>query len=169
MTMEKTMTTAQKIAARFDGDGSTLTTVCGLSLADVCAAEGGTSESAGGDDYDLRRWIFEDGSVITERQDAAWDFGFADCFCWQGGGHDDACKATKSGCSCASCDCENPPSADAMRQHGILDAAEAIAEGRGLCAVCAPWPMGCESDGCREEIDHATGIANGPWCEAHRG
>jgi len=37
------------------------------------------------------RYIFDDGGVLTATE-GAWDFGYRDCNCWRGAGHDKHCE-----------------------------------------------------------------------------
>lgn len=95
------MTTAEKIAARYDNDGQRWRDTDGIDLDDACRAVGAQTTWRGG--YRIRyisnprrhgdtyRYDFPDGSSITVAG-AAWDIGYPDCFCWRDDGH--------SGCDC---------------------------------------------------------------------
>ncbi|MFN7132393.1 MAG: hypothetical protein ACK4N5_09930 [Myxococcales bacterium] len=84
MTTTATDTTAaQQVAARLGDDGMSFRTADGQSLRELADAHGarvqhGTDSS--------ERYVFPDGSVITA-VGGGWDFGFSDCWCWQGAGH----------------------------------------------------------------------------------
>lgn len=45
---------------------------------------------------DTVRYTLPDGSVITE-SGGAWDYGYPDCFCWQGAGHTAGCQRSRGG------------------------------------------------------------------------
>ena len=53
---------------------------------------------AGGErsgDAEVYKYIFVDGSVLTVAHDV-WDFGYEECMCWHGAGHDpENCTATR--------------------------------------------------------------------------
>jgi len=86
-------TTAQKISAQFDDDGSRFgaTNDDGETEFELaCEAAGGRRTDA--HDSNGRRWQFADDSVITICG-PAWDLGYADCYCWQGVGHSEKCSA----------------------------------------------------------------------------
>ena len=87
------MTTAEKIAARFDDDGLTTTDATGKSMCEVCSDAGRVVRGQGVQQH-LTQYIFADGSAITVA-DGAWDIGYTDCFCWRGEGHDDDCRMTE--------------------------------------------------------------------------
>jgi hypothetical protein len=86
-----TKTTAEKIADRFHNDGSCFEDDIGTRLEAVCAYVGEQLDVH----FDAERHTFEDGSVITV-QDAAWDLGFPDCWCWQVAGHSDGCTEAEN-------------------------------------------------------------------------
>ena len=87
------MTTAEKISALLHDDGQCWKTDDGRSFADL-VDEYRASESwrDGHRTGDVVRYTFDDGSVLTEAGDG-WDFGYPDCYCWEGVGHDDNCTA----------------------------------------------------------------------------
>ena len=83
------MNAAEKIAERLHDDGQCFETTEGISFADLVDTEKGVT--AWRDGYRVghcARYSFPDGSIITEAG-GAWDFGFPDCFCWRGAGHDE--------------------------------------------------------------------------------
>ncbi len=77
------MNKAERISEQFGGDGQHFTDNAGRALETVCDAANILGRDTDGESI---RWIFPDGSVITATDDG-WDFGYSDCFCWQGGGH----------------------------------------------------------------------------------
>ena len=80
-------TTAQTIAAKFDG--TEFTTADGEHFDEVCKGVGGVRFGCA----EIYKYEFQDGSVLTVAGDA-WDFGYEECMCWQGAGHDpDNCTA----------------------------------------------------------------------------
>ena len=83
------MSTAERISEMFADDGQVWKTADGRILEIVCGDELGVVVDFGphGAVSDIERFIFEDGSVITIAGDG-WDFGYRDCFCWTGAGHD---------------------------------------------------------------------------------
>ncbi len=86
-------TTAQKIAEQLHDDGQVWETDGGITFGRLVAEE--SSRADWRDGYrtgEVVRYTFLDGSVITEAG-AAWDFGYLDCFCWQGVGHTEECTA----------------------------------------------------------------------------
>ena len=83
-------TDAERMARRFNDDGHNFT-ANGVTLDDACRSAGARREWRNGPGTDTYRWRFADGSVITIAG-AAWDLGFSDCYCWQGGGHSDECE-----------------------------------------------------------------------------
>lgn len=85
-------TTAQTIAARFGGDGQCWEDGSGRHISDVCGDE---TRSERHDGHEMDRFVFEDGSAIT-LAGGAWDFGYADCWCWRGAGHTDGCCSEAS-------------------------------------------------------------------------
>lgn len=90
------MNQAEKIAAMFGNDGQQWATADGESLDDACEAAGGVITYRDGWGTDTYKYTFADGSVITVAG-AAWDFGYEDCWCWAGLGHDDEpCTAKNS-------------------------------------------------------------------------
>ena len=85
--MGTAQTTAQVVADIFENDGSKFKRG-GISLDETCSSRGGSRSYAEGDLY---AWDFRDGSRITVCG-GAWDLGYADCYCWQGGGHVEDCE-----------------------------------------------------------------------------
>ena len=85
------MTTAGRIADLFGPDGQAFETASGQTFDDVCKDAGG--ERSG--DAEVYKYIFVDGSVLTVAHDV-WDFGYEECMCWHGAGHDpENCTATR--------------------------------------------------------------------------
>lgn len=80
------VTTAQKISALLRDDGQVWKSVDGTSLHDLCGQAGGRKSS--NDERGLERYAFADSSAITIAG-GGWDLGYADCWCWQGVGHDE--------------------------------------------------------------------------------
>lgn len=89
-TKGQTMTTAQKIANRLNNNGQVWETKDGVSFSDLIAKAVPQIDYRDGYGTDVIRYTFDDGSVITEAG-AGWDFGYADCYCWQGAGHTELC------------------------------------------------------------------------------
>jgi len=88
------MTIADKIAARLNNDGQRYTADDGRDFPALCEAENATVDQNW--KRECTRYTFADGSVLTE-QNGVWDFGYADCHCWQGaymdeGHHDQDCR-----------------------------------------------------------------------------
>lgn len=91
-----TPTIAEQISALLDDDGQRWTARDGRDFDQLVADHGGatTEWRDGWHTGDTYRLVFRDGSIITVAGDA-WDFGFADCWCWEGAGHNDDCTATE--------------------------------------------------------------------------
>jgi hypothetical protein len=91
------MTTAETVAAKLDDDGSRFWTGSragdGAHLDELAKNRAGRREQREERSSDEYRWIFPDGSVVTVCG-AAWDLGYADCWCWDGSGHDEGCEAS---------------------------------------------------------------------------
>lgn len=84
------MTTAQKIACRFDNDGQVFEKN-GVWITDVCKSQAKEEEwEHGYNTGDTVKYIFSDGSIIVVAGDC-WDFGYENCFCLRTSGHDDQC------------------------------------------------------------------------------
>jgi hypothetical protein len=81
------MTMAEKISERFKDDGQVFVDKDGKSIDDVCAVACDRSLTIG----DCTRYTFSDDSIITVCTEA-WDFGYPECMCWQGGGHNSGCE-----------------------------------------------------------------------------
>lgn len=86
------MTTAQQISEQFHNDGQCWEND-DTHIDAACATAGGTRDWEYGYGTDSYRWTFRDGSCLTMHGDA-WDYGYPECFCWQGAGHKDDCVAT---------------------------------------------------------------------------
>lgn len=92
------MTIAEKISALLNDDGQVWYASDGRHFADLLEDYPGT-KMEWRDGYrtgDTVRYTFSDGSVILEAG-AAWDFGFQDCFCWQGEPDEDCPNHGKGG------------------------------------------------------------------------
>lgn len=80
-------TQAEKFGAEFGNDGQCFETGDGRGFAEVLGLYCVTLEWIDGDNTrDTVRCVFPDGSIITQAG-AGWDYGHADCFCWEGNGH----------------------------------------------------------------------------------
>lgn len=117
------LTIAQKIAAALDNDGMQWRTRPTddsepQTFEELIEAHGGASLEWR-DGYrtgDTVRYSFSDGSMITVWGEA-WDYGFADCFCWAG---------------CPDDECDNPAHgalAHAARRHLEANNAESQDDG----------------------------------------
>ena len=84
-------TIASKIAEIFNHDGQIFDSVSG-DFDQVCEFWGGFKEYRDGYGTDTYKYTFEDGSVLIVAG-ACWDFGFKNCFCMLGAGHNDDCLA----------------------------------------------------------------------------
>jgi hypothetical protein len=98
--MDRGMTTqAQQIAAMYDHDGQRWyidegedgVDIIETYIEDMCKRHGARRCPGGAD---VTRWDFADGSCLT-MAGGGWDFGYRDCFCWQGVGHTDQCTAAQ--------------------------------------------------------------------------
>ncbi len=86
-------TTAEKIASLLHDDGQVWESDEGFLFTEMVEENGAHAEWRDGYRIgEVVRYTFPDSSVITEAG-AAWDFGYPDCFCWQGVGHTDDCTA----------------------------------------------------------------------------
>jgi hypothetical protein len=79
-----TPTAAELISAALGHDGTRWATPDGVTLDDLIDLHGGRIDVS----YDCWRAVFADGSAITVSGGAAWDIGYADCWCWAGHGHE---------------------------------------------------------------------------------
>jgi hypothetical protein len=84
--MTTQQTTAQKVADMLENDGTRWTMRDGVSLGQIAKGEGATVERRG----DSTRYTFRDSSAIVAEV-GGWDIAFPECWCWQGGGHTEAC------------------------------------------------------------------------------
>ena len=84
-----TLTAAELIAAALGHDGQRWATPDGVTLDDLIDLHDGGIEHQPGIGCDSWRAVFADGSAITVSGGAAWDIGYADCWCWAGHGHED--------------------------------------------------------------------------------
>jgi hypothetical protein len=82
-------TTAEKIAELFGDDGQCWETESGETFFDACERH---LPDVSRPEPGVIRHTFDDGSVLTAAG-AAWDFGYSDCYCWQGAGHTETCEA----------------------------------------------------------------------------
>lgn len=86
-------TTAEMVAAKMGDDGSEFTSPDGATLDGVARAHGARVEREPGQGT---RYLFADGSSIVDAG-GGWDLGYgAECWCWQGAGHSEACLAEKA-------------------------------------------------------------------------
>jgi hypothetical protein len=83
-----TPTAAALIAAALGHDGQRWATTDGVTLDDLIDLHGGRIERQAGTGSDSWRAVFADGSAITVSGGAAWDLGYAGCWCWAGHGHE---------------------------------------------------------------------------------
>jgi hypothetical protein len=81
-------TIAEKISAALGHDGMRWRTSDGAEFDDLVESFGGASVDVDPERPDVAQYTFLDWSVITAAGDA-WDFGYADCWCWQGCPSDD--------------------------------------------------------------------------------
>jgi hypothetical protein len=150
------MTQAEKIAEQLGMDGQVWATKDGQSLDDLCEAARGTKSYQRGWGIDGNytghtssyKYTFFDGSVIT-CHGAAWDLGYADCWCWAGYGHDESCREL------ANYECSERLARWVIEQRCYLDTAQgdsdrSIAVGLGNGSIQIPEWMGV-----REECDAA--------------
>jgi hypothetical protein len=79
-----TPTVAELIAAALGHDGTCWATPDGVVLDDLIDLHGGRITVS----HDSWRAVFADGSAITVSGGAAWDIGYAGCWCWAGHGHE---------------------------------------------------------------------------------
>jgi hypothetical protein len=77
-------TIAEQIAARLGDNGQRWQTTDGTTLEDLCMGAGASLRCL---EFDFYAYDFADGSTITVAG-AAWDLGYAGCYCWQGVGHE---------------------------------------------------------------------------------
>lgn len=82
----QTQTQADQIAARYQDDGQVFRDAEGIELTEALRKAGASVDRRDGSG-DVVRYTLPDRSVITVAGDA-WDLGYADCYCWQGAGHD---------------------------------------------------------------------------------
>lgn len=93
------MTQAQTVAAIFGDDGQCWhidegedgVDIIQTSIDEMCERHGARREWRYGHGTDTYRWVWADGSVLT-MAGAAWDFGYQDCWCWDGTGHTEECE-----------------------------------------------------------------------------
>ena len=85
------MNTAERVSTQFDNDGQVFATSDGKDMDAICRPL--ASDISRDDGHSTIRYTFPDKSVITVAGDA-WDFGYPDCYCWQGdtGGHGNHCE-----------------------------------------------------------------------------
>lgn len=77
------VTVAEEVAAIFNSDGTIFEDSEGRTLDEVAEAYSGERSRVRDGHY---RWVFPDGSILAVNG-VAWDFGFADCWCFAGNGH----------------------------------------------------------------------------------
>ena len=85
------ITLDELLAALVTMTGTTWTLPNGESLSEALASHADEIVRGAGRNSDKRRSRI--GEVWVTEAGEAWDFGFADCWCWEGAGHDDACTA----------------------------------------------------------------------------
>ena len=84
------MDRAHEVAARYGNDGQVWKDANDVWLTDACEEAGARTER--NVERDLTRYIFSDDSVLT-LAGGGWDFGYANCWCWDGVGHNpDTCE-----------------------------------------------------------------------------
>jgi len=91
-----TPTAAELIAAALDNDGQRWITSDGVIMDDLIDLHDGRIECQPNTGCNSWRAVFADGSAITVSGGAAWDIGYAGCWCWQGNGHEN-CTAGLEG------------------------------------------------------------------------
>ncbi len=81
------MNTAEAVAGRYSGDGQVWEDSDGVFFTDACEAieEVDIDQNWG---RESTRYTFPDGSILVAFG-PCWDYGFADCHCAAGGGHDE--------------------------------------------------------------------------------
>lgn len=87
-------TTAQKISARFDDDGTNFFESCSpcAHIVDVCESLCvRVDREIDKAEVSATRYTFADDSAITI-SGGAWDLVYPDCFCWHAAGHRDDCE-----------------------------------------------------------------------------
>lgn len=87
-------TLAALISARYHDDGQRWHDADGVYMEDALRVAGARHERS--DEHDSDRWTLPDGSIITIAG-GGWDYGYAECWCWQDGGHTDECRDAASG------------------------------------------------------------------------
>ncbi len=86
-----TQTIAERFSAELDNDGQRWETRKGVSFTQLLDKYGADASYANRGIADAAiSYTFDDDSIITACG-PAWGFGFADCYCWTGGGHTDEC------------------------------------------------------------------------------
>ena len=83
------MDTAHEVGARYGDDGQRWEDADGVLLGDACL-EAGAQPRVNEANSSLIRFTFSDGSALTIAG-GGWDYGYADCWCWDGTGHDEDC------------------------------------------------------------------------------
>jgi hypothetical protein len=83
-----TPTAAELIAAALGHDGQRWATPDGVTLGELIDRHDGRIERQTGTGSGSWRAVFPDESAITVSGYAAWDIGYAGCWCWQGNGHE---------------------------------------------------------------------------------
>ena len=81
--------TAHEVGARYGDDGQRFEDADGVWISDACETSGVQVDQNWG--REMTRYTFDDGSVITVAG-GGWDYGYADCWCWDGTGHSDECS-----------------------------------------------------------------------------
>jgi len=97
MTTEATV--AQQISARYGDDGQIWNDRDGVHIEDACRAAHGRRDR--NDNRDCTRYTFSDGSVLT-LAGGGWDYGYSECYCWLGAGHEESCERLGPCYSCRS-------------------------------------------------------------------
>lgn len=87
--MTQLTTIAETISHRYGDDGARWHDADGIYLEDALRAIGGREVYS--PEHSASRWTLPDGSVITTAG-GGWDYGYPDCWCWQGAGHPDECR-----------------------------------------------------------------------------
>lgn len=82
--------TPQKIAELLGMDGQRWSAKDGRNFSELVDEHLHTVDYRDGHGTDVVRYTFRDGSVLTVAG-AAWGFGHADCYCWDGIDHSDEC------------------------------------------------------------------------------
>jgi hypothetical protein len=89
--MTDSLTIAETIAALLHDDGQRFTADDGRTLSELAREHSNAiAWRDGRQTGDAYRIDFSDGSCITVAGDA-WDYGFPNCWCWHGAGHNDDC------------------------------------------------------------------------------